>query len=279
MNYNVMEKMMGRVQKATTLFFLGIITVSASVTRAAAQDTSEVAKQAQNPIARLISVPLENDFNPRTGTSKDESYVLQFKPVVPISVSKEWNMITRTIVPIAQLPDLAPGVDGASGLGDISVSVFLSPAKAGRVIWGAGPIVSFPTATSNILGTKKVSLGPTVVVLKSHGHWLYGTLMNNLISVSGSSTRPKVNQFLAQPFVNYNLRRGWYLTSSPVVTANWKADENKWTVPLGGGLGKIVHLGKQPINVYGQLFGHAAHPELATNWSARLQVQFLFPKK
>jgi hypothetical protein len=131
---------------------------------------SEIAKQAQNPIARLVSVPLENDFNPQTGVNKEDSYVLQMKPVVPFRVSKDWTLITRTIIPIIQTPDPALGVDGASGLGDVNLSLFLSPAKARRIIWGAGPIVSFPTASDDILGTKKLSVGPTVVVLKSQGH-------------------------------------------------------------------------------------------------------------
>jgi hypothetical protein len=245
-----------------------------------AQESSEIAKQAQNPIARLISVPVENDFNPQTGINKEDSYVLQFKPVVPIRLSNDWNLITRTIVPVIQLPDLAPGVNGTTGLGDVNLSLFLSPAKVGRIIWGVGPIVSFPTATEDILGTKKLSVGPTVVALRSQGHWLYGILVNNLFSVAGPSARADVNQMLAQPFVNYNLRHGWYLTSSPIITANWEATrDQRWTVPVGGGVGKIVHFGPLPVNMYTQVFGNAVHPDRTTNWSARFQVQFLFPKK
>jgi len=245
-----------------------------------AQESSEIAKQAQNPIARLISVPVENDFNPQTGINKDDSYVLQFKPVVPFRLSQDWNLITRTIVPVIQVPDLAPGVNGTTGLGDVNLSLFLSPAKAGRIIWGVGPIVSFPTATEDILGTKKLSVGPTVVALRSQGHWLYGMLVNNLFSVAGPSARADVNQMLAQPFVNYNLRHGWYLTSSPIITANWEATrDQRWTAPVGGGVGKIVHFGPLPVNMYAQFFGNAVHPDRTTNWSARFQVQFLFPKK
>jgi hypothetical protein len=241
---------------------------------------SDIAKQAQNPIAQLISVPLENDFNPQTGVDKEDSYVLQMKPVVPFKMSKDWNLITRTIIPVIQTPDPALGVNGASGLGDISLSLFLSPAKVGRVIWGAGPIVSFPTASDDILGTKKLSVGPTVVVLRSQGHWLYGTLVYNLFSVAGPAARFDVNQMLMQPFVNYNLRHKWYLTSSPYVTSNWEKRRNeRWTVPVGGGVGKIVHLEKLPVNIYGQLFRNVESPDYTTNWSARLQVQFLFPKK
>lgn len=259
---------------------VAMIVLCGSVFPTWAQESSEMAKQAQNPIASLISVPVENDFNPQTGINKEDSYVLQFKPVIPFRLSQDWTLITRTIVPIIQEPDLAAGVPGTSGLGDVNESLFLSPTKAGPVIWGVGPIISFPTATENILGTKKLSVGPTVVVLRSQGHWLFGTLANNLFSVAGPSARRDVNQMLAQPFVNYNLRHGWYLTSSPIITANWEATrDQRWTVPVGGGLGKIVRFGRQPVNVYAQFFGNAVKPDGTTSWSARLQVQFLFPKK
>jgi hypothetical protein len=244
-----------------------------------AQESSEIAKQAQNPIASLISVPIENDFNPQTGIKKDDSYVLEMKPVIPVRLSNDWTMITRTVIPVIQVPDLAPGVDGTSGVGDVQLSLFLSPAKAGPVIWGAGPVVSFPTASQEVLGTKKVSVGPTVVVLRIQGHWLFGTLVQNLFSVAGPTARADVNQMLMQPFANYNLRHGWYLTSSPIITANWEVSPNqRWVVPVGGGVGKIVHFGKLPVNMYTQFFRNVERPDGTTHWSARFQAQLLFPK-
>src|SRR5450432_2966082 len=221
---------MGRSPRFRATSFATLIWISAlcpAVLPSWAQESSEIAKQAQNPIANLISVPFENDFNPQTGINKQDSYVLQMKPVVPFKLSDEWTLITRTIIPVIQAPDLAPGVDGTTGVGDVQLSLFLSPAKAGPVIWGAGPVVSFPTASQEILGTKKVSVGPTVVVLRIQGHWLFGVLVQNLFSVAGPTARPDVNQMLMQPFANYNLRHGWYLTSSPVITANWEVNPNQ----------------------------------------------------
>jgi hypothetical protein len=259
---------------------LALAMLSMNLQRACAQESSDIAKQAQNPIASLVSVPLENDFNPHTGVDKENSYVFELKPVVPFRLSDNWTLITRTIIPVIQVPDLAPGVSGTSGLGDVQESLFLSPAKAGPVIWGAGPVISFPTATEKILGTKKLSLGPTVVVLRSQGHWLFGSLVQNLFSVAGPSGRPDVNQMLLQPFVNYNLPHKWYLTSSPIITANWEAKSSeRWVVPVGGGVGKIVHLGKQPVNVYTQFFRNVQRPDGTSSWSARFNMTFLFPKK
>jgi hypothetical protein len=149
------------------------------------QESSDIAKTAQNPIAHIISVPFENDFYPQTGINKENEYVLEIKPVVPIPLSREWNLITRTIIPVIQTPDLTAEIKGTSGLGDIQESLFFSPTKAGLggIIWGAGPAISAPTATEHIYGTGKTSVGPTVVVLKSQGHWLFGSLVQNLWSV------------------------------------------------------------------------------------------------
>jgi hypothetical protein len=258
--------------------FLGVLPACAQ--ESSAQETSAIAKQAQNPIANLISVPLENDFYPHTGMDKEDSYVLEMKPVVPFKLSGNWNLISRTIIPVIQEPNLLPGVNGASGLGDVQLSLFFSPAKVGKVIWGAGPAISFPTATEGILGTKKVSIGPSAVVLRSQGHWLFGTLVQNLFSVAGPSARPTVNQMLVQPFVNYNMRHGWYLTSSPIITSNWEVNaNNRWTVPVGGGVGRIVHFGKLPVNTYAQMFRNVERPDGTTSWSARFEMQFLIPKK
>ena len=278
---------------AATLLFRGvlptwaeessnIVKTESSDTAKPEQESSDIAKAAQNPIAHMISVPFENDFYPHTGLKKDDQYVLEMKPVVPIPLSKDWNLITRTIIPIIQTPDLSQTLKGMSGLGDIQESLFFSPTKAGPggIIWGAGPVMSFPTATENILGTKKVSIGPTAVVLSIRGHWLFGTLVQNLFSVAGPKQRAEVNQMLMQPFVNYNLRHGWYLTSSPIITSNWEVNSNnRWSVPVGGGVGRIVHFGKQPVNMYTQFFRNVERPDGTTSWSARFQMQFLFPRK
>ena len=179
----------------------------------------ELAKLAQNPVANLISVPFQNNFNFGVGPNNVCQYVLNVQPVIPITLNDNWNLITRWITPIINQPSPAPGVRSASGLGDINPSFFLSPAKPGKVIWGLGPTTTLPTASDPLLGTGMYSVGPSAVALVIRGHWLFGALVNNQWSVGGWGPR-NLNNFLLQPFINYNLPNGWFLTSSPIITAD-----------------------------------------------------------
>lgn len=257
-----------------------VVMAAALATRLAwAEPTAEeLAKKTQNPVADLISVPFQNNFNFNTGPGDKTVWVLNVQPVVPITLTEKWNLITRWIMPIIHQPSLAPGVDAASGFGDINPSFFFSPKGSEKFIWGAGPTFTFPTASDRLLGAGKYSMGPTAVALSMQGPWVFGALGNNQWSYAGwGDTR--VNQFLLQPFLNYNFKGGWYLSSAPIMTSNWVADRsNRWTVPVGGGGGKIVRLGKLPLNVQLAGYFNAIRPDEAANWQLRAQFQFLFPK-
>jgi len=263
--------------------------------------TKALQQATQNPVASLISVPLQNNSNFGIGPFDRTQDVLNIQPVIPIRVSDHWNMVIRWITPVIWQP--APGTEnlevfgieentpaylaaqdvrknaGVFGFGDMNPTFFFTPAKPQKLIWGAGPMFIAPTATSKVLGQGKLSMGPSFVALVQPGHWTVGALINNAWSVAGSGSRPNVNQMLLQYFINYNLKKGWYLTMSPIVTANWQASSgNVWTVPVGGGLGRIVKLGFQPVNISGQFYGNAVHPVSGSPWSMRLQIAFLFPK-
>jgi hypothetical protein len=263
--------------------------------------TEALQKATQNPVANLISVPLQNNGNFDIGPFDRTQNVLNIQPVVPVRVSEKWNMIVRWITPIIWQP--APGTAnlelfgieentpaylaaqdvrksaGVFGFGDMNPTFFFSPAKPHKLIWGAGPTFIAPTATSKVLGQGKFSIGPSFVALVQPGHWTLGALINNAWSVAGSGGRPDVNQMVLQYFINYNLKKGWYLSLSPIVTANWKASSsNIWTVPVGGGIGRIMKLGFQPVNISAQFYGNAVHPVSGSPWSMRLQMAFLFPK-
>jgi hypothetical protein len=242
---------------------------------------TELAKLAQNPVGNLISLPFQNNTNLNFGPEKGTQNILNIQPVIPIEVNKDWNIITRTIVPVIWNPSLAPGDPATSGIGDTAFTAFLSPANPGHWIWGAGPVLQLPTNTNAELGNKNWGAGPSAVVLHldKGDPWVYGVLVNNIWSLSSSERGGSYNNGLIQPFVNYNFKDGVYLTSSPILTVNWKADsDNKWTVPLGGGVGKIFHLGKLPVNTSLDAYYNVVRPDNGANWQIRFQIQLMFPK-
>ncbi len=257
----------------------------------AANDTAALAKATQNPVASLISVPLQNNDNFGIGPYNRTGNIFNIQPVIPMKLSDKVMLITRVIQPLVWQPYAAQPTGGQAGLGDMNPTFFLSPANAGKLIYGAGPAFVIPTATSAQTGQGKFSLGPSVVALVQPGHWTVGVLINNVFSVAGSSNRPDVNQMLLQYFVNYNMKKGYYLTSGPIVTANWNArgtgdaasgDDitggSVWVVPFGGGIGQIRRLGFQPINWTVQFYGNAVHPPGASPWSFKFQIALLYPK-
>jgi hypothetical protein len=245
-----------------------------------AEDSPEIAKQAQNPIASVISVPFQNNASFGVGENSSVQDSLLIEPVVPIKLTSDWNLITRTIVPLIDQPTLGHGLGNTSGLGDVQLSLYFSPVKPfGRLIWGFGPSFSFATASDRSLGSGKDSAGLSTALLTNSGPWLLGVLITDVASIGGQENRKSVQQFLMQPFVDYNFSHGWYLASSPVITADWKAATgNKWTVPVGGGGGKILHIGRQAVNAYVQAFDNVVRPHAGGTWILRLQVQLLFPK-
>jgi hypothetical protein len=256
----------------------------------AANDTAALAKATQNPVASLISVPLQNNSNFGIGPYNRTGDIFNIQPVIPMKLSDNVMLITRVIQPLVWQPYPSQPTGGQVGIGDMNPTFFLSPTHSGKLIYGAGPAFVLPTATSTQTGQGKFSIGPSVVALVQPGHWTVGVLINNLFSVAGSSHRPGVNQMLLQYFINYNLKKGYYLTSGPTLTANWNATGSTdaatgddipggtWTVPFGGGVGQIRRLGFQPINWTLQFYGNAVHPPGASPWSFKFQIALLYPK-
>jgi hypothetical protein len=265
-------------------------------------ETGQLQKATQNPVAGLISVPIQSNTNFGIGPFDRNQGVLNIQPVVPVNLSENWNLIVRWITPIIWQP--TPGTAnlevfgiventpayfaaqnvqahaGVFGLGDMTPTFFFSPAKPHKVIWGAGPMFALPTATGRVLGQGKLSIGPSVVVLTQPGPWTIGALVNNVWSIAGPSDRANVNQMSLQYFINYNMKKGWFISISPIITANWQASSgNVWTVPVGGGVGRVFRLGFQPVNVSVAFFGNVVHPVEGSPWGMRLQLSFLFPKR
>ena len=245
--------------------------------------SEELAKLAQNPVGNLISVPFQYNANLNFGPEKGTQSVLNIQPVIPIEIDKDWNIITRTIVPLVWMPALTPEIGAKSGIGDIEFSALLSPANPSKWIWGAGPIFQLPTNSSAELGNKNWGMGPEFVVLHlDHGSpWVFGAIVNNIWSLTSNKQGGSYNNFLIQPFINYNIPGGdgLYINSGPLITANWNANSGQqWTLPLGGGVGKIFHLGKLPVNTFIQAYYNVVRPDYQANWQIRAQAQFMFPK-
>lgn len=238
--------------------------------------TDALRKAAQNPVADMISLPFQNNTNFNVGPYNKPQNVLNIQPVVPFKLNQEWNLITRWVTPVIYQPRLSPSDGAQFGLGNLQPSFFLSPAKVDRFVWGVGPVLWLPTATASTLGVNKWGAGPSAVALYLGEKWVFGALVNNIWA---GTQGQRVNQMLIQPFVNYNLPDGWYLTTSPVVTANWLAKTNSdiWTVPIGGGVGRLFKIDKLPINAQVQAFYNVVKPEGGGDWTFRFQLQALFP--
>jgi len=242
-------------------------------------NAKSLAEAAQNPIANLISVPFQNNTSFGVGPWDRTQNIMNFQPVIPFDLNQDWLVVSRTILPVIYQPPLTVESANRFGFGDLNPQFFFVPKNNSKWTWGVGPVFLLPTATSNSLGTGKWGIGPTAVVVYTSAPWVIGALANNIWSVAGDSDRANVSQFLLQPFINYNLADGWYLVTSPIITANWMADSgNQWTIPIGGGFGKLFKMGKQPVNASLQGFWYAEKPKGGPDWTIRAQFQLLFPK-
>jgi hypothetical protein len=250
----------------------------------AGKSATELAKELQNPVADLISVPFQNNTNFNFGPLKGTQNILNIQPVVPIHLNEDWNLITRTIFPLTWQPALAPGTGSTFGLGNVNLSLFLSPKELFHgIIWGVGPAIILPTATSGKVGSNIWGAGPSAVALTIEGPWVYGALVSNVWSFSGTSgpggSGNAYNSFLLQPFVNYNFGEGWYVNSVPIITSNWLAKASQqWVVPVGAGAGRVIKLfDRLPVNLYLGAYYNAVHPsQTGPSWQLRSQLTFIF---
>ena len=243
---------------------------------AAAQDADELAAAAQNPLASMVTLPLQMNFNNGVGDYDRQLFNLNVQPVVPFTGEK-WNVIARAIIPLNSVP--VGETDSVFGLGDTTLTLFFSPAKVGKVAWGIGPIFGLPTASNpEVLGSEKWSIGPSAVIFYGVGKWTMGGVLSNIWSVAGNDDRSDINMLTAQYFLNYNIGNGWAVGTAPVITANWEAESGEqWTIPWGLQVSKITHFGAQPVNLLLGYYDNSEHPEGAADSQVRFQLNFLFP--
>ena len=259
---------------AALFFVLAIVSADAR----AQKTEEEIALAAQNPVAAMISVPFQYNYDQRIGPQQDghKNYV-NVQPVIPISLNEDWNLISRTILPVVWQNNIFPGAGNQSGIGDVTQSFFFSPKKptAGGWIWGAGPVAYLPTASNNMLGADKWGLGLTGVMLRQENGWTYGVLANHIWSVGGWGSTNISSTFL-QPFVTYTMKTHTSFTANSESTYDW--NRKNWTVPINLMVSQLVKFGGQRLQLQAGVRYWATSPDGAAHgWGARVTVTFLFP--
>lgn len=242
----------------------------------ASAEDADLAKQLANPIASLISVPIQSNYDFGIGPGDGTKSITNIQPVIPFGINDDWNLISRTILPVIDQEGIDPiGATDEFGLGDTVQSFFFSP-KSSDPIWGAGPVFLLPTATDEVLGSEQWGIGPTAVVLKQSGPWTYGALVNHLWSFAGEDDRDDVNATFLQPFVSYITDTKTTFTLNSESTYDWTHEE--WTVPLNFVVSQLVKIGDQPVQFFGGVRYYLDKPDGGPEWGLRFGLTFLFPK-
>lgn len=259
--------------KSTKFFFFFLfVSTSFFAQEENATAKAELANKIQNPIANLISVPFQNNLD--FGEDIRPTNTLNIQPVYPFNIKDKINLITRTIIPVVSSPTGLE--DRVVGIGNINVSMFFTPAKASKFIWGVGPTFMFPTIEEG-LGFDKFGIAPSLIGLYQNNGWTVGAIFENFFGVAGNSN-VGLNFFYSQVFVVKNIKKGWYVNTAPIITANWEApSDNQWTIPVGAGFGKLFKIGKLPLN--GQVgFYKFIESSMNADYQFRAQLVLLFPK-
>ena len=261
--------------------FILVLPVQAEDMPGAKQSSdADLAQQLSNPIADLITIPVQMNFDYDIGPRDDGwKWQTNIQPVIPFSVNDNWNLITRTIMPVIYQDDIFPGSGSDFGLGDINMSLFFSPKlpTSGGWLWGAGPVLLFPTATESLLGGKKWGAGPAVVVLKMQGSWTVGMLTNHIWSYAGDSDRQDINSTFMQPFMAYTTPTAWTYSVQSETTYNWETE--KWSIPVNVAVAKLVRWGKLPVSLQAGAGYWAESPDYGPEgFRFRLQANFVLPK-
>jgi hypothetical protein len=263
------------VKKLPLLACALLLSISAQAQEAAAEP--DLAQQLANPVASLISVPFQANWDFGIGVNDATRFTLNIQPVIPLSLNEEWNLIVRTILPVIDAESPAPGIDDASGLGDTVQSFFFSPKKpVGGWILAAGPVALWPTATDSQLGGEQWGAGPTALALRQKGPWTFGLLTNHLWSYAGDNARAEVNATFIQPFVSYITSTKTTFTINSETTYDWTGQQ--WSVPVNLVISQLFKVGSQPMQAFVGGRYYLEGPDGGPEWGLRAGLVLLFPK-
>jgi len=239
-----------------------------------------LAQELTNPVADLMTIPIQVNFDDNFGANDAGSKITtNIQPVIPFEMNKDWNLITRTIIPVIHQDEVIPGQGSQFGLGDINLQLFLSPKQptSSGFIWGAGAVLYLPTATDSLIGAKKWGAGPTGIVLKINGPWTYGGLANHIWSFAGDSDRPDINNTFVQPFVAYTWPSAWTFSLQSETSYNWEIE--KWSVPVNAAIARLVFFGKLPVSLQAGVGYWLETPvQGPEGWRFRLQANIVLPR-
>ncbi|MDO9168353.1 MAG: hypothetical protein Q7U18_04555 [Methylobacter sp.] len=277
----------------SALLLLSLLGIQTAVAEEATKSSEDWLRSAQNPLAPVLSVPLT--YTHHGGADNGDVSIGSIQPIIPVSLG-EWNMINQlslnfigtpgVVTGISELPEPFPG-SGIAGLADTNFTSLFTPVSSGNIYWGVGPTFVFPTDTllsdtedrrSRELGSGKFSVGPALVFVVQPGPWSIGVKSRQIWSVVGNDSRNDVSQLVVEPFANYNLDEGWYLTTNMDTVANWNSrSDNRWTVPVGGGVGKLFALDNYAVNTKLEGYYNAVKPDYAPDWSLNFTLQLMLP--
>jgi hypothetical protein len=246
---------------------------------------SKIAQESQNPIGNLTILSLQNDLVFGVGSKEESAYSLRAGLIFPVSLGEKVDLVNRWFMPLIFQEASFPDDTSKVGLSDLNIQALLTPSEEkwfiwGELKWGLGASVFIPTNTNDDLGTDKLSIGPMFAFVREPRDLVYGFVFQNVWSVAGDEDEPDINEMILQYFFNYNFKNGWYLTSSNLITANWKEDnDNRWTVPIGGGVGKVIRTKRRHLDFRAQTYWLVEKPQFAPDWGLQLTVKWLFTKK
>ena len=249
-----------------------------------ANSQQELAKKSQNPISNLTLISFQNDLLFDVGLEEELLYSVSTGFIFPLSLGNKVDLINRWFLPFVFQEANFPGDTNSVGLSDLNLQALLTPKEPrwfiwGELKWGMGTSVFLPTNTDDQLGSDKISIGPILAFVRRPSALVYGFLVQNVWSITGDNNDPDVNEMILQYLFNYNFKNGWYLTSTNFITANWKENkDNRWTIPIGGGVGKIIRTKHRHLDLRAQTYWLAEKPQLGPDWGIQITVKLLFSK-